>query len=107
MRLVLKKSELLMKRTCPLNWTEFICKRFSYPNENHPSLESNEYLKIPVDFRLEVLKHSESDCGVYLWLLLYMMCVLRDPPPPVQVLGQTFVDLKSKSISFVCGMQSL
>lgn len=36
-----------------------------------------------------------------------MMCVPRDlpPPPPVQVLGQTFVDLKSKSISFVCGVQ--
>lgn len=44
---------------------------------------------------------------MYLWLLLYMMCVPRDlpPPPPVQVLGQTFVDLKSKSISFVCGVQ--
>ena len=59
----LRNLELLMKRKMYFKlrltglFVNALVTPTKYVGKKQPSLESNEYIKIPVDFRLEVLKH--------------------------------------------------
>lgn len=99
-------SQLLMKRTCPLNWdwlNLFVNALVILTKTTLASRVTNtSRFQWTSDLKswnvLKVTARCTFGC-------ICTRCVYRGLVPPVQVLGQTFVDLESKSISFVCGMQ--